>query len=62
MSQLSRFLGALALSVCATLASAQDAVLKPFVLGSKSGGDLTQKVEATTDAQKEGFFSDLFDF
>ena len=56
MSQLFKFLGALALVVCATLASAQDAVLKPFVLGSKGAGDLVQKVEATKAAlTKAGF-------
>jgi len=56
MSQLFKFLGALAFSVCATVASAQDAVLKPFVLGSKGAGDLAQKVEATKAAlTKAGF-------
>lgn len=56
MSQLFKFLGALALSVCATAAFAQDAVLKPFVLGSKGAGDLVQKVEATKAAlTKAGF-------
>ncbi len=56
MSQLFKLLGALALSVCATVASAQDAVLKPFVLGSKGPGDLAQKVEATKAAlTKSGF-------
>jgi len=57
MSQLSRFLGALALSVCATVAFAQDAVLKPFVLGSKGTGDLAQKVEATKAALSKGGFT-----
>lgn len=56
MSQLFKLLGALALSVCATVASAQDAVLKPFVLGSKGAGDLAQKVDATKAAlTKAGF-------
>jgi len=56
MSQLFKFLGALALTVCVTAASAQDAVLKPFVLGSKGPGDLVQKVEATKAAlTKAGF-------
>jgi hypothetical protein len=51
-----KFIGALALAVCATAASAQDAVLKPFVLGSKGAGDLVQKVEATKAAlTKAGF-------
>lgn len=57
MSQLSKFLGALALSVCATVAFAQDAVLKPFVLGSKGTGDLVQKVEATKAALTKGGFT-----
>lgn len=50
MFKLSKYLGALALTLCATLASAQDALLKPFVLGSKGAGELTQKVEATKTA------------
>lgn len=57
MSQLFKFLGALALAVCATVASAQDAVLKPFVLGSKGAGDLAQKVEATKAALTKGGFT-----
>ena len=57
MSQLSRFLGVLAFSVCATVAFAQDAVLKPFVLGSKGTGDLVQKVEATKAALTKGGFT-----
>ena len=48
MSKLFKFVGALALSVCATVASAQ--VLKPFVLGSKGAGDLAAKVEETKAA------------
>ena len=56
MSQLFKFLGMLTLAVCTTLTSAQDAVLKPFVLGSKGAGDLIQKVEATKAAlTKAGF-------
>lgn len=50
MSKLFKFLGVLALSLSATFASAQEAVLKPFVLGSKGAGDLAQKVEATKAA------------
>ncbi len=57
MSQLSRFLGVLAFSVCAIVAFAQDAVLKPFVLGSKGTGDLVQKVEATKAALTKGGFT-----
>ena len=48
MSKLFKFVGALALSVCATVASAQ--ALKPFVLGSKGAGDLAAKVEETKTA------------
>jgi hypothetical protein len=48
MSNLLKFLGALAISLCATVASAQ--ALKPFVLGSKGAGDLAAKVEATKTA------------
>jgi hypothetical protein len=48
MSNLFKFLGALAISLCATVASAQ--ALKPFVLGSKGAGDLAAKVEATKTA------------
>jgi len=48
MSKLFKFVGALALSVCATVASAQ--ALKPFVLGSKGAGDLAAKVEETKSA------------
>jgi hypothetical protein len=48
MSKLLKFVGALALSVCATVASAQ--ALKPFVLASKGAGDLAAKVEETKTA------------
>jgi hypothetical protein len=48
MSKLLKLVGALALSVCATVASAQ--ALKPFVLGSKAAGDLAAKVEETKTA------------
>ena len=48
MSKLFKLVGALALSVCATVASAQ--ALKPFVLGSKGAGDLAAKVEETKAA------------
>jgi hypothetical protein len=57
MLQLFRFLCALALAACATVAFAQDAVLKPFVLGSKGTGDLAQKVEATKAALTRGGFT-----
>ena len=48
MSNLFKFLVALAISLSATVASAQ--ALKPFVLGSKGAGDLAAKVEATKTA------------
>lgn len=48
MSKIRNFIGALALSLCATVASAQ--VLKPFILGSKGPGDLAAKVEETKKA------------
>jgi hypothetical protein len=48
MSKLLKFVGALALSLCATVASAQ--ALKPFVLGFKGAGDLAQKVAETKTA------------
>ncbi len=50
MSVIRRTLGAVALALCATLALAQDAVLKPFVLASRGPGDLAQKVETTKAA------------
>lgn len=49
MSKLLNYFAALALSLCATVVSAQ-ATLKPFVLGSKGAGDLAQKVQATKAA------------
>ena len=56
MSTISRNLAAAALALSATLASAQDAVLKPFVLAAKGPGDVAQKVEATKAAlTKAGF-------
>ncbi len=56
MSIIRRALGAAALALCATLALAQDAVLKPFVLASAGPGDLAQKLEATKAAlTKAGF-------
>jgi hypothetical protein len=48
MSKLLNIVAALAISLCATVASAQ--ALKPFVLGSKGAGDLAAKVEATKTA------------
>jgi hypothetical protein len=48
MSKMLKFVGALALSLCATVASAQ--ALKPFVLGFKGAADLAQKVAETKTA------------
>lgn len=48
MSKLFNYFAVLVLSLCATVASAQ--ALKPFILGSKSAGDLAQKVEETKKA------------
>ncbi|MFA6311837.1 MAG: hypothetical protein WCV99_08835 [Sterolibacterium sp.] len=50
MSKLLKLLGTLVLALAATLAVAQDALLKPFVLGSKASGELAQKVEAAKTA------------
>ena len=50
MSRIWKLIGIAALSLSAGLAAAQDAVLKPFILGSKGAGDLAQKVEATKTA------------
>lgn len=48
MKTLIKFLGALLLSLSATVASAQ--ALKPFILGSKGPGDLAAKVDETKKA------------
>ena len=56
MSRIWRNLGAVTLALFATLAFAQDAFLKPFVLASTGPGDVLQKVEATKAAlAKAGF-------
>jgi hypothetical protein len=56
MKNVFKKLGMLLLALSAAAAMAQDAVLKPFVLGSKSAGDQAQKVEATKAALiKAGF-------
>ena len=56
MNRIWRSLGALTLALSATLAFAQDAVLKPFVLASKGPGDMAQTLEATKAAlTKAGF-------
>lgn len=48
MNTLLKLLGAMILSLCTTVASAQ--ALKPFILGSKGPGDLAAKVEETKRA------------
>jgi tetratricopeptide (TPR) repeat protein len=56
MSIIYRTLGAAVLALSATLAIAQDVVLKPFVLASTGPGDLTQKLQETKAAlTKAGF-------
>lgn len=55
MQKLIKFLGAIALSLCATVVSAQ--ALKPFVLGSKGPGDLAQKTEETKKALTNAGFT-----
>ncbi|MDO8786551.1 MAG: hypothetical protein Q7J42_00555 [Sulfuritalea sp.] len=56
MSGIWKSLSLLVLALSAVVALAQDAVLKPFVLGSKGAGDVAQKVEATKAAlTKAGF-------
>jgi hypothetical protein len=50
MSIMQKILGAAALALCATLALAQEAVLKPFVLASRGPGELAQKLETTKAA------------
>jgi hypothetical protein len=56
MSRIWRDLGALALALGATLALAQDVVLKPFVLASRGPGDIAQKLDDTKAAlTKAGF-------
>jgi hypothetical protein len=56
MSRIWKKLFLLVLALSATLAFAQDVMLKPFVLASKAAGDEAQKVEATKAAlTKAGF-------
>jgi hypothetical protein len=55
MKTLLKLLAAFVVSLCATVASAQ--ALKPFILGSKSTGDLTQKVEETKKALADAGFT-----
>jgi hypothetical protein len=56
MSRIWKKLSLLAFALSATLAFAQDAMLKPFVLASKGAGDMVQKVEVTKAAlTKAGF-------
>ena len=56
MSKILKYMSLLVLTLSATVAIAQDVVLKPFVLASKTAGDVAQKVEATKAAlTKAGF-------
>ncbi len=56
MPKIWKIIAAVALALSTTLASAQDAVMKPFVLASTGPGDLAQKLEATKAAlTKAGF-------
>jgi hypothetical protein len=56
MQSLMRWIGFALLALCAATALAQEVLLKPFVLGSKTSGDVTQKIEATKAAlTKAGF-------
>lgn len=57
MSKIPQLFSTLVLALAATLAIAQDVVLKPFVLGSKGAGALAQKVEATKTALTGAGFS-----
>ena len=57
MSKIPKLLSTLVLALAATLALAQDGVLKPFVLGSKGAGGLAQKVEAAKTALTGAGFS-----
>jgi hypothetical protein len=50
MSRIWKVFAIAIVSLGAGLALAQDAILKPFILGSKGAGDLAQKVEATKAA------------
>ena len=56
MRKLLKSLSLLLLALSATVAFAQDAMMKPFVLASKGAGDMAQKVEAAKAAlTKAGF-------
>ncbi len=57
MSIIRNSLLAAALALCATLAIAQDAVLKPFVLASKGPGTAAQTLEATRAALANAGFT-----
>lgn len=57
MSKIPKLLSTLVLALTATLALAQDVVLKPFVLGSKGAGELAQKVAAAKTALAGAGFS-----
>ena len=56
MQSIRKWIGFVLLALCAASATAQEVLLKPFVLGSKGSGDVTQKIEATKAAlTKAGF-------
>ncbi len=56
MQSIRKWIGFALLALCAASATAQEVLLKPFVLGSKALGDVTQKIEATKAAlTKAGF-------
>jgi len=56
MSTIWKTLGAAALALCATVAVAQEVLLKPFVLASKGPGEVAQVLEATkASLTKAGF-------
>ncbi|MCK9379647.1 MAG: hypothetical protein M0P95_01125 [Sulfuritalea sp.] len=57
MSKIWKSISLLVIALSAATAFAQDAVLKPFVLGSKGAGDVAQKVEATKAALTRAGFT-----
>lgn len=57
MSRIWKSLSLIVMALSATVALAQDAMLKPFVLASKGPGDVAQKVEATKVALTSAGFT-----
>ena len=56
MSGIWKSIALIFVALCASVAFAQDALLKPFILAAKGAGDVVQKVEATKAAlTKAGF-------